>query len=116
MSSTLDLTFIREMMGHDEKVVTKFLTIFKDQCPVQLQELKQHYQSEDWQALSNVAHSLKTQFRYLSIEPLAEQVCTIESLADEVPCTGDLRRQLGELIQSFDTALTQLLKDITLPS
>jgi HPt (histidine-containing phosphotransfer) domain-containing protein len=116
MSSTLDLTFIREMMGHDENVVTKFLTIFKGQCPLQLQELKQHYRNEDWQALSNVAHSLKTQLRYLSIETLAEQVYAIETLADEPPCTGDRRRQLGELIQSFDTALTQLLQDITLPS
>lgn len=115
MSSTLDLTFIRQMMGNDERVVYKFLTIFKDQCPVQLQQLKQHYQNQDWEALSTVAHSLKTQFKYLSSERLAEQVFEIESLADANPGTDEGHQQLRGLIQSFETDLTELLKDLQLP-
>jgi HPt (histidine-containing phosphotransfer) domain-containing protein len=116
MSSTLDLTFIRQMMGNDEKVVHKFLTIFKDQCPVQLQQLKKHYENQDWEALSNVAHSLKTQFKYLSSERLAEQIFEIESLAEADPRTDEGHQQLGGLIQSFEAELTELLKDLQLPS
>jgi HPt (histidine-containing phosphotransfer) domain-containing protein len=111
MSPTLDLSYLREMMGNDEKVVHKFLAIFKDQCPKQLQELKLHYANQDWPALSNVAHSLKTQFKYLSVEALAEQVFEIETRAEE-----GRTDELGVLIQVFEKDLNELLRNTQLPS
>jgi HPt (histidine-containing phosphotransfer) domain-containing protein len=116
MSATLDLTFIRQMMGNDDNVVQKFLNIFKDQCPRQLQELKDHYTAQNWVELSNVAHSLKTQFKYLSVETLAAQVYEIETRADQPPRTPAQRDELGSIIQLFDTELNDLLKDLRLPS
>lgn len=116
MSSTLDLTFIRQMMGNDEKVVQRFLTIFKDQCPRQLQELKEHYAAQHWPELSTVAHSLKTQFKYLSIETLAAQVYEIETRAEEPPTTATQIDELGSLIRLFETELHDLLNDTRLPS
>jgi HPt (histidine-containing phosphotransfer) domain-containing protein len=116
VNPVLDLTFIRQMMGNDEKVVYKFLSIFKEQCPRQMQELKMHYAARSWQDLSNVAHSLKTQFKYLSIESLGAKAYEIETSAEEEPATTDHIEKLGELIQSFEQELTGLLKDIQLPS
>lgn len=97
MKETLDLTFIRQMMGNDERLVDKFLAIFKTQCPAQLEELKRYLDNSDWTNLANVAHGMATQFNYLSQENLASQVKEIENIADD----GD-RNKLPDLIATFE--------------
>jgi HPt (histidine-containing phosphotransfer) domain-containing protein len=116
MNAKVDFTFIRQMMGNDDKVVQKFLTIFKDQCPRQLLELKAYYAGQSWVELSNVAHSLKTQFKYLSVDTLADQAYEIEIRADQLPHTLSQRDELGSIIQLFELGLNDLLQDLTLPS
>jgi HPt (histidine-containing phosphotransfer) domain-containing protein len=97
MKETLDLTFIRQMMGNDERLVDKFITLFKTQCPLQLEELKRYLNNKDWANLANVAHGLATQFNYFSQENLAAQVKEIENIAEE----GD-QNKLPDLIAAFE--------------
>jgi HPt (histidine-containing phosphotransfer) domain-containing protein len=104
MNDTLDLSYLKSLMANDEKLVKKFVTIFKSQCPLQLQELRVHLESQDWASLSTVAHSMKTQFTYLKVDFLATQAGDIESLVDE-RCTENLT----ERIQAFETACQRLL-------
>jgi HPt (histidine-containing phosphotransfer) domain-containing protein len=95
------------MMGNDETLVNKFLNIFKNQCPQQLQELLLHYKNEDWSSLSTAAHSMKTQFQYLSIQSLSAQISEIETLTDEGKTD-----KLSDLIPSFEKDLTEFLKKL----
>jgi HPt (histidine-containing phosphotransfer) domain-containing protein len=104
MDDTIDLSYLKTLMANDDTLVTKFLNIFKRQCPQQLQELKLHLLNQDWESLSTVAHSMKTQFTYLNANTLATQAIDIEVLADE----GRVDH-LPERIQSFETACTRLL-------
>jgi HPt (histidine-containing phosphotransfer) domain-containing protein len=107
MNDTLDLSYLKSLMANDEVLVVKFLNIFKSQCPRQLQELKLHFQNQDWPGLSTVAHSLKTQFTYLNVNFLATQAGDIESLVDE-----GRTEDLAEHIQSFETACQRLLDTV----
>lgn len=104
MSDSVDLSFLRTLMGNDEALVSRFIRIFTSQCPQQLQELRQHLQNQDWPSLSTVAHSMKTQFTYLNAEALAAQAIEIETRADEGR-TDDLT----PLIDSFEGACIMLL-------
>jgi len=107
MSTTLDRTFIKELMGDDDTLVDRFINIFKHQCPQQLQELIQHHENRDWLSLSNVAHSMKTQFKYLSLDTLAAQIVEIEIMADEGDTAG-----LGLLIQAFEKEFDQFMQSL----
>jgi HPt (histidine-containing phosphotransfer) domain-containing protein len=105
MKPTVDLTFIRGLMGNDERVVEKFISIFKSQIPRQLQELKLHYVSQDSASLSIVAHSIKSQLNYIGTTALADQISTIETMVDEGN-TDDL----GQRIHSFDHDMNLFLE------
>lgn len=107
MRQALDLTFINQLMGHDEKMVDKFLAIFKSQCPQQMRELKLHYSNNDMPSVSNVAHSLKTQFSYLSLKSLSDDALAIETLAE-----NGMPDQLGQLIAAFERDLNELLEHL----
>lgn len=107
MRQALDLTFITQLMGNDEEMVGKFLAIFKSQCPKQLTELKLHYSQNDLPSVSNVAHSLKTQFNYLSLNALSDDALAIETLAE-----NGMPDQLGQLIAAFERDLDELLEHL----
>jgi HPt (histidine-containing phosphotransfer) domain-containing protein len=104
MNDAFDLSYLKTLMANDDTLVTKFVNIFKSQCPRQLQELKLHLQNQDWPGLSTVAHSMKTQFTYLNATALATQAGDIEMLADE-----EAVETLPDRIQSFEVACNRLL-------
>ncbi|RAW00413.1 Hpt domain-containing protein [Pseudochryseolinea flava] len=107
MQQSLDLTYLKTLMSEDENLVNRFLTIFKTQCPQQLEELRTHLLNEDWASLSTVAHSMKTQFTYLSVESLAAQAIEIETLADEG--NTDI---ISDKIASFEKGCRSLLASV----
>ena len=49
----IDLSTLRHLMGNDENMVQNFLQIFKSQTPVQLQELHEYIQDENWEYVSS---------------------------------------------------------------
>lgn len=107
MKSTVDLSFIRGLMGNDERIVEKFINIFKNQIPRQLQELKLHYVNQDGASLSIVAHSIKSQLNYIGVPALVDQIITIETMVDE----GNTEA-LGQRIDAFEHDMTHFLKEL----
>ncbi|GJM32509.1 MAG: hypothetical protein DHS20C18_15100 [Saprospiraceae bacterium] len=79
----LDRSKLNSLMGGDEKMVQKFLEIFKTQTPNQLAELKYSITNESWEQASIIAHAIKSQCKYLGLEQSAEWASKIEQLAEE---------------------------------
>lgn len=78
----LNLATLTDAMNGNTQLVEKFLAIFKSQAPKQMHELKIQVDAQDWEAVSTTAHSLKTQFSYLSLTHLVEVMKQVEELAD----------------------------------
>jgi HPt (histidine-containing phosphotransfer) domain-containing protein len=97
----MDLSFLKQLMGGDEKLVNNFVTIFRTQTPKQLTEIKILLANEAWEDLSNTVHSLKTQFGYMGLADFSDQMKHIETLIDN----GELT-DIHALLADFDTSFT----------
>jgi HPt (histidine-containing phosphotransfer) domain-containing protein len=97
----MDLSFLKKLMGGDEKLVNNFVTIFRNQTPQQLAEIKILLTNEAWEELSNTAHSLKTQFSYMGLDDFADQMKHIETLIDN----GELTN-IHRLLTDFEISFT----------
>ena len=79
----IDRTKLEALLGHDEKMVEKFLDIFKSQTPDQLNLLIKSVSENNWDQASITAHAIKSQCRYLGLEDIAELAFKIEQLTEE---------------------------------
>jgi HPt (histidine-containing phosphotransfer) domain-containing protein len=79
----IDRTKLEALLGNDEKMVEKFLNIFKSQTPDQLNLLIKSVAENNWDQASITAHAIKSQCRYLGLEDIAELAFKIEQLTEE---------------------------------
>jgi HPt (histidine-containing phosphotransfer) domain-containing protein len=78
----MDLSLLHNLMGGDQQLVDRFVVIFKTQVPAQVAALPGLCEAKDWEALSTALHSLKTQFNYVGLSELAEQMRSLEEKVD----------------------------------
>jgi HPt (histidine-containing phosphotransfer) domain-containing protein len=84
----MDLTLLQNLMGGDEKLVSHFVQIFKNQVPAQVASLSSLCADEDWESLSTALHSLKTQFTYVGLTDFSEQMRSMEEDVDNGETTS----------------------------
>nr|WP_295921935.1 Hpt domain-containing protein [uncultured Dyadobacter sp.] len=78
----MDLSLLSNLMGGDRQLVDRFVSIFKTQVPGQVAALSELCEAGEWEALSTALHSLKTQFSYVGLPALADQLRGMEEQAD----------------------------------
>jgi HPt (histidine-containing phosphotransfer) domain-containing protein len=96
----MDLSLLHNLMGGDQQLVDRFVNILKTQVPAQVAALPELCQAQDWEGLSTVLHSLKTQFNYVGMNALAEQMRSLEEQVDSGQTDGILL-QIRSFTQEF---------------
>ncbi len=66
------------MLGNDEALITRFISIFKTQIPQQLLTLRVALEQQAWEDAALAAHDIKSQCRYFELEDVAEWCQKIE--------------------------------------
>ncbi len=69
---------LRSLLGSEE-AAQKFVNLFRQQLPGQLQALRQAFAEGDWETASNTAHGLKSQCRYLGLDDAADLLQGLEN-------------------------------------
>lgn len=98
----MDLSLLRNLMGGDQQLVDRFVNIFKTQVPAQVAALPELCEAQDWEGLSTALHSLKTQFNYVGMNALAEQMRNLEERVDSEQ-TDDMLLQIRNFTQEFQS-------------
>jgi HPt (histidine-containing phosphotransfer) domain-containing protein len=96
----MDLSLLHNLMGGDQHLVDRFVVIFKTQVPAQVATLPELCEAKDWEALSTALHSLKTQFSYVGMSELAEEMRSLEEKVD-IGQTDDISLQIGNFTREF---------------
>ena len=73
---------LRSLLGSEE-AAQRFVTLFQQQLPGQLEALRQAFENQDWETLGNTAHGLKSQCRYISLEEVADLLQKLENAPSE---------------------------------
>ena len=94
--SVINLSYLNDLSGGDSTFVIEMIELFNDKIPGYLSSLEQNMQSQNWQEVRDIAHTIKPNIDYMGIDNLKEVVRKIERNA------GD-RNDLEEIPQLVDT-------------
>lgn len=108
-----DLTFLQSFTGGNKDKINKYINIFLQMCPGQLDAMQGMLQSNNYDGLRATAHSLKPQVTYMGIKPGEGLIKNIEQYAAEKINLD----QLPDLFRSFreicGKAMTELKEEVT---
>jgi HPt (histidine-containing phosphotransfer) domain-containing protein len=74
----IDRNLLLRLLDNNESMVTRFLNIFKTECPRQLSELRSALESGDFDSASILAHGIKSQCKSVGLNEAAHYCELIE--------------------------------------
>jgi len=69
-SQLVDLGPLRNLLGDNEEGIVEILNIFISQIPPSIVEIKSLLEKQDWNALRNKVHSIKSYYGYVGNDKL----------------------------------------------
>ncbi len=105
---TIDLTFLQSFTGGSKEKMAKYIGIFLQMCPAQLEAMKKHLDEADYDSLRATAHSLKPQITYMGIKGGEEKIKKIEKHAAEKFEVEELPQMVTEFISLCGFAMVEL--------
>ena len=106
----LDLTTLRQMYGDDEERVKSILLLYKQQIPLQINDLKSNLLEEDWENIKINSHALKGNLSYLGNDGLREFAYKIELNAKNELNIGDAQNDFASLEQIWNSVFIEINK------
>ena len=105
---TIDLTFLQSFTGGNKEKMAKYIGIFLQMCPGQLELMKTHLDASNYDSLRGTAHALKPQITYMGIKAGEDMVKKIErNAADKVDVEN-----LPKLLDEFTTLCNQAMIEL----
>ena len=104
----MNLDHLKSLLGDDDTLVNQFLKIFKEETPNQLNALKSSAEQASWSEASILAHSIKSQLKYLSLNELAQLAYTIETNCEKQKDLDDIQNQIDRLYKGVHASILNL--------
>lgn len=103
-----DLTFLGSFTGNDTQKIKRYVQMFLDRAPEQLEEIRTSLGTGDYAQLRGAAHSLKPQLSYMGIKTLEQDIKYIE----EYSGSGTNLEALPALVTKLETTLKQAFTEL----
>ncbi|MEZ5045651.1 MAG: tetratricopeptide repeat protein [Chitinophagaceae bacterium] len=100
--------FLLSFAGQDVSKQKKYVSLFLENAPKLLQQIKDNYASQNYEQVKIAAHSLKTQLNYMGVSEELSRVFEIEKKATDPSCQG----QLQALILQLEKICAQAFKEM----
>lgn len=110
--SVTDLAYLREIVMDDDSIVIETVETFLDDMPTALENIKKHYEAEDWKQLSKQAHKIKPNLKYMGMERAHELILDIEKQAKTEEIGNNLEKEVFEFISLCRQAFDELSEKI----
>lgn len=105
----IDTSLLRTLF-EDDSMINRYLTVFRQDVPISMSDLKSSVANEDWENASIIAHSLKSQLSYLREQSAAFIALQLEKIceADVAPDMGQVHNEIGELERELERIFADL--------
>jgi len=115
MLPILDRDALMDRVGGDVEFLQEIATLFMEDCPKLLGEIRTAVQVADARGLENAAHTLKGSVANFGAEAAREAARRLESMgrAGDLKPASQAYAELEEEIQRFTTALTALSTELS---
>jgi PAS domain S-box-containing protein len=111
-TKTIDLTFLREISDNNEVFFKEFITMFLENTPVSILEMKEAVESQDWEKLRQASHKVKPSFNYVGLKELNAKAARIEELSKNKSGIEEIRTCLNFISQNANIAFKELEEEI----
>ena len=109
---TIDLTFLQSFTGVNKEKMAKYIGIFLQMCPGQLELMKTHLGAGNYDSVRGTAHALKPQITYMGIKAGEDLIKKIERHAAEKIDVENLPNLLEEFTVLCNRAMVELKASI----
>lgn len=103
-----DLTFLGSFTGSDPQKIKRYVQMFLDRAPEQLEEIRTSLGTGDYENLRVAAHSLKPQLSYMGIKSLEQDIRDIEEISGSKANLD----ALPPLVSKLETILKQAFNEL----
>lgn len=107
-----DLTFLRTFTGGNPDKIKKYVNMFLQLCPGQLDVMGTQLQEQNYNGLRGTAHALKPQITYMGIRKGEDLVKAIEHHAGNQVEVEKLPEMLKEFREVCTAAMEELKQEI----
>ena len=105
---TIDLTFLQSFTGGSKEKMAKYIGIFLQMCPGQLDLMKTQLGAGNYDGVRGTAHALKPQITYMGIKAGEDMIKKIERHAAEKIDVENLPNLLEEFTMLCNQAMAEL--------
>jgi HPt (histidine-containing phosphotransfer) domain-containing protein len=106
-----DLCMIEQLCRGNQEKVKKMVTVFIEQIPQSVEEIKLAFNKRDFVKIKNVAHRIKPTLSYYAIVKIEKDIQLIERLAKEELATPELELRIKKLDTVINEIVDQMKKD-----
>jgi hypothetical protein len=106
--SSINLSFLDSFTGGNADKKKKYISMFLNLCPGQLNQMNSHLNAGNYDGLRGTAHALKPQITYMGISGGEDLIKKIESMAG----TKTDVEKLPEMLKSFHTICEQAMVEL----
>jgi HPt (histidine-containing phosphotransfer) domain-containing protein len=110
METLTDLNFLQTFTGGNKDKIVKYINLFLQACPEQLDKMNARLAEKDYPGLRAAAHTLKPQVIYMGMKRGEEMVKRIESMAGEQRDVDQLPGLVSEFNKHCADAIDELKK------
>lgn len=104
----INLDFLRENTFGSTENMVELIELFLDTTPEMLVELRQNYESQQWDTLRKTAHKLKSNYFTFGVDELSSPIVKVEMFAGEVTNI----EEIGQLIQQIELTTNKVYKEL----
>jgi len=103
------LEYLNELTGGDEELIDEMMKLFLENTPDALENLKNLYDTKNWEEIKKAAHKFKPTLSYMGIKELDGVVPEIEKMA----LAHDPDNKIPSLLETLNHYCGETIKEIT---
>jgi HPt (histidine-containing phosphotransfer) domain-containing protein len=109
-----NLAMVEGISGGDQEFVGRMVRLFLDTMPDSLHEMRESAESGRWEALSKLAHKMKSTIDSMGIVRLKQVVRTIENNGKHMVNVDETLPLVENLVYIMEACMSQIKKDFSL--
>ncbi len=103
-----DLSFLTKISKGDKKKMEKYISIYLQNVPVDLQQLNEALKNQDFKAISSLAHKIKGNASYLGVEEVLSQLVILEKMKHNVENTNEITNIVTRVNLIVEQSISEL--------
>ena len=107
----IDIQTLSRLIGKENSILIRFLKIYETEFNNAIIKMKSAIDNGDFNMLSITAHSLKSQSKYLSIQPIVDLTFQLEQIADSKGSLEQINELLAQLI-AYEPQVYEQIKNL----